>query len=204
MKILSVKNPSAVISTLALATCLLAATPSLAQQAATAAPAQTAPVAATTPWGHVITDIAPDLSIKYGVLANGMKYAIQKNATPKGSASVRMHVAVGSLAEAENERGLAHLLEHLAFNGSTNVPEGDMVKILQREGLAFGADTNASTSFEETIYKLDLPKVDDKTVDTGLFLMRETAGELTISQDAVERERGVVLSECTGRRWGRI
>ena len=195
MKILSVKKSSLVISTLALATCLLVVTPSFAQQAAAAAPAQTAPVAATTPWGHVITDIAPDPSIKYGVLPNGMKYAIQKNATPKGTASIRMHVAVGSLAEAENERGLAHLLEHLAFNGSTNVPEGDMVKILQREGLAFGADTNASTSFEETVYKLDLPEVDDKTVDTGLFLMRETGGELTIAQGAVDRERGVVLSE---------
>jgi zinc protease len=195
MKKLFVKKPTAVISTLALATCLLTATPTLAQQAAAPLATQTAPAIATTPWGHVVTDVAPDPSIKYGVLPNGMKYAIQKNATPKNSAVIRMHIAAGSLAEAENERGLAHLLEHLAFNGSTNVPEGQMVKILQRVGLSFGADTNASTGWEETVYKLDLPEVDDQTIETALFLMRETAGELTIAQEAVDRERGVVLSE---------
>ncbi len=148
-----------------------------------------------TAWGAKSADVKPDESIRYGVLANGMKYAIKKNATPKGNASIRMHVTLGSIAEAENERGLSHFLEHMAFNGSKNVPEGEMVKILERLGLSFGADTNASTGFDETIYQLDLPKTDEETVDTGLFLMRETASELTISDEAVDRERGVVDSE---------
>ncbi len=195
MKKYHVRKPSAIISTLAIAISLATAMPVAAQDAKTADTQQAVPAIETTPWGHIVSDIPADPSIRFGVLPNGMKYAIQQNATPKNSAVLRMQVNVGSLAEAENERGLAHLLEHMAFNGSKNVPEGDMVKILQREGLSFGADTNASTSFEETVYKLDLPETNDKTVDTGLFLLRETAGELTISQEAVDRERGVVLSE---------
>ncbi|HRD47651.1 MAG TPA: insulinase family protein, partial [Caulobacter sp.] len=90
---------------------------------------------------------------------------------------------------------LAHFLEHMAFNGSKGIPEGEMVKMLERQGLAFGADTNASTDFEETVYKLDLPRTDDATVDLSLKVMRETASELLIDPAAVDRERGVVLSE---------
>ena len=87
----------------------------------------------------------------------------------------------------------------MAFNGSTNIPEGEMIKLLEREGLAFGADTNASTGFEDTIYKLDLPRNDEELLDTALMLMRETASELTISEDAVDRERGVIQSETRTR-----
>ncbi|MFC4292847.1 M16 family metallopeptidase [Sphingorhabdus arenilitoris] len=163
--------------------------------------AQTTPAApmTVTPWGHQSIDIPADPAVRYGVLENGMKYALRKNETPKGTAVVRMKVAMGSVAEADNEQGLAHFLEHMAFNGSKNVPEGEMVKILERQGLSFGADTNAYTSFDETVYKLDLPKTDDKTVDTALFLMRETASNLTIAPEAVDRERGVVLSEMQFR-----
>ncbi len=161
----------------------------------TPASAQTAAPATTTAWGHVSPDIKGDASIRYGVLSNGMKYAIQRNETPKGSAAVRMHMNVGSIAEAENERGLAHFLEHMAFNGSKNVPEGEMVKILERQGLSFGADTNAYTSFDETVYQLDLPKTDAAAIDTAMMLMREVGGNLTIAPEAVDRERGVVMSE---------
>ena len=98
--------------------------------------------------------------------------------------------------ETDAQQGLAHFLEHMAFNGSpTCRARGEMVKILERHGLAFGADTNASTSFDETVYKLDLPKTDDDTVDTSLMLLREAAGKLTLAQDAMNQERGVILSE---------
>jgi zinc protease len=187
------------VSLLAISACLSLATPVWAQTATTTAPvpaaAATATPATTTAWGHISPDIQDDKSIRYGVLPNGMKYAVQKNETPKGSAAVRMHMNVGSIAEAENERGLAHFLEHMAFNGSKNVPEGEMVKILERQGLSFGADTNAYTSFDETVYQLDLPKTDDIAVDTAMMLMREIGGNLTIAPEAVDRERGVVLSE---------
>lgn len=181
-----------IISALAL-TISMPAGNAVAQSETAAAKAQIA--GTVTPWGHKSVDVPSDAAVRYGVLDNGMKYALRRNETPKDSASVRMHINVGSIAEAENERGLAHLLEHLAFNGSANVPEGEMVKILERKGLSFGADTNASTGFDATTYLLELPKTNDDLVDTALFLMRETAGELTISDAAVERERGVVLSE---------
>ncbi|QIK79476.1 insulinase family protein [Sphingomonas piscis] len=153
----------------------------------------------SNPWGVPYTDVTPDPSIRFGKLPNGMKYAIRRNATPKGTASVRFNFAFGSIAESEKERGLAHFIEHLAFNGSTHVPEGDMIRILQRQGLAFGPDTNASTGFEDTTYMLDLPKTDNERIDTALFLMREVASELKIDQGAVDRERGVVLSERRAR-----
>lgn len=176
---------------------VIAAAPLAVQ--AQSAPATTEAVPASTPWGHPVNDLIPDAAVRYGVLPNGMKYAIQKNSTPKNGGAVRMRVGVGSIAEVENERGIAHFLEHMAFNGSTNVPEGEMVKMLERLGLAFGADTNATTRFDETIYMLELPRNDDALVDAALMLMRETASELTISQAAVDRERGVVLSELQTR-----
>jgi len=146
-------------------------------------------------WPQAVSDVAPDPRVRFGVLSNGMRYAIQKNATPPGQAALRLWFDAGSLDEADDQQGLAHFLEHMAFNGSKNVPEGDMVKILERHGLSFGADTNASTSFSQTTYQLDLPKTDDDTVDTAMMLLREAAGELTIAPEAVDRERGVVLSE---------
>jgi zinc protease len=150
-------------------------------------------------WGFEASDLKPDPAVRFGMLANGMRYAIMANATPKGTASMRFHFNVGSLAEAEDQRGFAHFLEHMAFNGSTRVPEGEMVKLLERLGLAFGPDTNASTGFAETIYMLDLPQVGDSYIDTGLMLMRETASELTIDPKAVDRERGVILGEMRAR-----
>jgi zinc protease len=155
--------------------------------------------AAPTAWGFEASDLKPDPAVRFGALANGMRYAIMANATPKGTASIRLHLDVGSLAEAEDQRGLAHFLEHMAFNGSTRVPEGEMVKLLERLGLAFGPDTNASTGFAETIYMLDLPQVGETHIDTGLMLMRETASEVTIEPKAVDRERGVILAEMRAR-----
>ncbi|HEY3949121.1 MAG TPA: insulinase family protein [Phenylobacterium sp.] len=146
-------------------------------------------------WPQAKSDVKADPDIRFGSLPNGMRYAIKRQAAPPGQAAIRLRFDAGSLMETDAQQGLAHFLEHMAFNGSKNVPEGEMVKILERHGLAFGADTNASTNFDETIYKLDLPKTDDDTVDTSLKLLREAAGELTIAQAAVDRERGVVLSE---------
>ncbi|MBX7526247.1 M16 family metallopeptidase [Qipengyuania vesicularis] len=152
-----------------------------------------------TPWGIPIYDVPADADVRFGVLENGMKYAILRNETPEDTAVVRFGFDVGWIDERDNELGLAHLVEHMAFNGSTNIPEGEMVKLLERLGLAFGADTNASTGFEDTIYKLDLPRVDEELVDTALMLMRETASELTITDEAVDRERGIIQSETRTR-----
>ncbi|MGO9545815.1 MAG: M16 family metallopeptidase [Rhodomicrobium sp.] len=146
-------------------------------------------------WPQSRSDLKPDPAILYGTLPNGLRYAIMKNATPAGQVSLRLRIGSGSLQESDAQQGLAHLLEHMAFKGSKRVPQGEMVKILQRKGLAFGPDTNASTSWTQTVYMLDLPEADASTVDTGLMLLRETASELTLSAKALEPERGVVLSE---------
>ncbi|MBX3480701.1 MAG: insulinase family protein [Caulobacter sp.] len=150
-------------------------------------------------WPQATSDVAADPAIRFGSLPNGMRYALMRNATPPGQASLRLRFRAGSLYERDDQQGLAHFLEHMAFNGSKAIPEGELVKILERHGLAFGADTNASTGFDETVYKLDLPNTDEATVDASLKMMRETAGELLIEAGAVDRERGVVLSEERAR-----
>ncbi len=104
-----------------------------------------------------------------------MRYVLKPNDTPKGRVSLRLLVAAGSLMETEDQRGLAHFLEHMAFKGSQNMPAGDLVQYLQRLGMAFGADTNARTSFEDTVYQLELPSNDAGLVDKSLMVMRETA-----------------------------
>ena len=161
---------------------------------ATAALAQ--PPSGGPEWPQAHSDLKADPAIRFGVLPSGMRYAIMKNATPPGQVSMRLRFNVGSLMERDDQQGLAHFLEHMAFNGSTNVPGRDaMVKDLERLGLAFGADTNAGTDFDATTYKFDLPKSDDQTVDTSLMLLREIAGNLTLDQAAMDKERGVILSE---------
>ena len=146
-------------------------------------------------WVHEVSDLPADPAIRYGRLGNGLRYAIRENDTPPNVASVRLVFNVGSLAEAEDQRGLAHFIEHMAFNGSTDVPEGEMVPLLERHGLEFGPDTNAFTGYETVGYQLDIPEVDEETVDTALFLMRQTASELLMDSEAIDRERGVILSE---------
>jgi zinc protease len=149
----------------------------------------------TEAWNAETSDLEPDSSITYGKLPNGLRYAIRPNHRPQNQVVVRMAIDVGSAVEADDEQGLAHFIEHMAFNGSTHVPEGEMVKMLERLGLSFGADTNASTGYTQTQYKLDLPRSDASLIGQSLFLMRETASELLFNPAAVDRERGVVISE---------
>lgn len=146
-------------------------------------------------WGITDAQLPADPSVVYGVLDNGMRYALKRNTQPAGEASMRLLFEVGSRDEADGEEGAAHFVEHMAFNGSTNIPEGELVPMLERLGLAFGADTNAETAPHYTMYKLDLPNLDQETVETALSILRETASELTIAPDAVEREKGIVVSE---------
>ncbi|HMC91325.1 MAG TPA: pitrilysin family protein, partial [Allosphingosinicella sp.] len=171
-----------------LASCAVAAAgaPALALPAAQPAAAAAAPDT---------SGLRPDPAVRFGVLPNGMHYQIMRNATPPHNASLRLRMGVGSLYEREDQRGIAHFIEHMAFNGTTHVPKGEFVKRLERAGLKFGPDTNAVTSFDETVYMLDLPETDAATVDTALLLLRETAGEVTFPAESIESERGVVLSE---------
>ncbi|HEY5721989.1 MAG TPA: insulinase family protein [Allosphingosinicella sp.] len=161
----------------------------------------TGPVAKPTPvrWAHQSSDLRPDPRIRFGTLPNGMRYALMKNATPPGEASLRLHIGAGSLNERDDQRGLAHFLEHMVLNGTRNVPEGEFVRRLERHGLKFGPDTNASTSFDQTIYMLELPETDPETLDTATFLLREVAGEALLDSAAIQSERGIILSEERSR-----
>lgn len=146
-------------------------------------------------FAHDASDLKVDSNVEYGRLANGLRYAVRHNETPSNTASLLMRIDTGSLNEVDGTQGLAHFLEHMAFNGSENIPENEMIKRLERFGLAFGPDTNASTGFDETIYQLELPEVNDDIVNETLMIMRETADRLTLDPDAIDRERGVILSE---------
>lgn len=191
------QNLAAAASVLVLAACSAAPTPTMVSPAAEASvqsPADTLRQSRTD-WAQATSDIAPDPAVRFGTLPNGMRYAIMRNATPPGQASLRLRIDAGSLMEGEDQLGLAHFMEHMAFNGTENVPEGDLLPILERLGLAFGPDTNAFTSFDQTVYQLDLPRTDDETVGTALMIMRDMAGEATLAADAIDRERGIVLSE---------
>src|SRR4028119_1256468 len=178
-------------------TCVVAVALLLAGCATVDGRAQTvsAATAASPAWAHQQSDLKPDENVRFGVLPNGMRYALMRNATPPGAASMRLRFDVGSLYEQDDQQGLAHFLEHMTLNETKNFPEGELIKVLERAGLKFGPDTNAFTSFEQTVYMLDLPKTDAATVDTGLLLMREVAGEATLSAGAVDSERNIILSE---------
>lgn len=153
------------------------------------------PSAADDVWPFAASDLPLDPAYRVGVLDNGMRYVIRPNGTPEGQGMVYFWVDAGSLAEEEDQLGYAHFVEHMAFNGSANVPEGEMLRLLEREGLAFGADTNASTSFDTTVYMLNLPRNDDSLLDTAMMIMRETASELLFDPEAVAREIGVIQAE---------
>ncbi len=146
-------------------------------------------------WPQAASDLKPDPDVRFGVLANGMRFAIMRNDTPAGETSMRLRIGSGSLEESDAERGLAHVLEHMAFRGSKQVPAGNMIRILERDGLAFGPDTNAETEWTQTVYQLDIPHTSPDVLATGLMLMRETAGNLLLDPKALDTERGVVLSE---------
>ncbi|HEY4942355.1 MAG TPA: insulinase family protein [Rhizomicrobium sp.] len=164
--------------------------------AATALLLAASPAAAATPWPQAGSDLPADASVRFGTLPNGMRYAIKKNTTPTGGVSLRFRIDAGSLMERDDEQGIAHVLEHMAFRGSAHVADGDTVKTLQSLGLTFGADTNAFTASTQTVYSFDMPKNDAASVDTALMLMREIAGELNITQAALDTERNVVLAEA--------
>ncbi|HMR29396.1 MAG TPA: insulinase family protein [Geminicoccaceae bacterium] len=143
--------------------------------------------------------LAHDPSVVWGRLANGLRYAIMPNQTPPGRVSLRLLVEAGSLMEADDQRGLAHFLEHMAFKGSENLAPGDLVHYMQRAGLAFGADTNAATGYDTTSYRLDLPRNDAGLIGEGLGILSEIEGRLTLDPAQIEPERGVILSEKRAR-----
>ncbi len=141
------------------------------------------------------SDIPADPAVTWGLLENGLRYAILPNAEPPDRVSLRLFVDAGSLMEEDDQQGLAHFLEHMAFNGTKQFPAGEMVEYFQRLGMGFGNHTNAHTSFRETVYKLELPKSDVAMLDEGLKLFRDYADGMLLDAKEIEDERGIILSE---------
>jgi zinc protease len=148
---------------------------------------------------HEKSDLPPDPAIRWGRLANGLRYAVMPNKEPKGRASLRLAIRAGSLHEAEDQRGVAHFLEHLAFNGSKNFPPGTLIENFQALGLAFGEHTNASTGFDRTIYLLEMPDTKEETLAKAFTLFGDYAGGLLLLEEEINKERGIILNEKIAR-----
>lgn len=140
-------------------------------------------------------NIPVDPSVKIGVLSNGMKYYIKKNALPEKKVEFRLAINAGSILEDENQRGLAHFMEHMNFNGTRNFPDNKLVDFLQSIGIKFGQHLNASTGFDETVYMLPVPLDKPGNLDAGLKVMEDWAFNATLSDEQINKERGVVLEE---------
>ncbi len=136
-----------------------------------------------------------DPQVRTGKLANGLTYYVRHNAKPEHRAELRLIVHAGSILENDNQRGLAHFNEHMAFNGTKRYPKNDLESFLESHGARFGADLNASTSFDETIYKLTLPTDQGPILDSGLEILNEWAHYVTYDSVEMEKERGVVGEE---------
>ncbi|MCQ4138554.1 pitrilysin family protein [Chryseobacterium sp. EO14] len=140
-------------------------------------------------------NIPMDPSVKTGTLPNGMKYYIRKNTLPEKKVDFRLAINAGSILEDENQRGLAHFMEHMNFNGTKNFPDNKLVDFLQSIGVKFGQHLNAYTSFDETVYMLPVPLDKPGNLDAGLKVMEDWAFNATLSDEQINKERGVVLEE---------
>ena len=137
--------------------------------------------------------IAPE--IKIGKLSNGLTYYIRKNSRPEKKVELRLVVKAGSILEDDDQQGLAHFTEHMAFNGSKNFKKNDLVSFLQSIGVEFGADLNAYTSFDETVYILPIPLDKKENLDKGFLVLEDWASTVAFDNAEIDKERGVVLEE---------
>lgn len=136
-----------------------------------------------------------DSQVKIGKLANGLTYYIRKNSRPEKKVELRLVVNAGSILEDDDQQGLAHFTEHMAFNGSKNFKKNDIVSFLQSIGVEFGADLNAYTGFDETVYILPIPTEKKENVAKAFQILEDWASTIAFDAAEIEKERGVVLEE---------
>ncbi|MBD0368325.1 MAG: insulinase family protein, partial [Flavisolibacter sp.] len=136
-----------------------------------------------------------DPNVKIGQLSNGLTYYIRKNTKPEKKVELRLVVNAGSVLEDPDQRGLAHFMEHMGFNGSKNFPKNELVNYLQQVGVKFGADLNAYTSFDETVYILPIASDKPELVEKGFTVLEDWAFNNLMDKAEIEKERGVVLEE---------
>jgi zinc protease len=140
-----------------------------------------------------------DKAVTSGTLPNGLVYFVRKNDQPEDRVMLRLAVRAGSIDEADDQRGLAHMLEHMAFNGSAHFKPGELVAYLESIGMRFGPHVNAYTSFDETVYMLDVPTDRPGVLNRGFEALSDFAGGISLDPAEIDRERGVVIEEWRGR-----
>ncbi|MCB0800957.1 MAG: insulinase family protein, partial [Bacteroidales bacterium] len=155
-------------------------------------------IKAAPPQGEQVP-VDPDYRI--GKLDNGLTYYIRHNTEPAGRASYYIIQNVGAILEKDNQNGLAHFLEHMAFNGTKHFPGKTLLSTLEKHGVAFGRNINAYTSFDETVYNLsDVPVDKPGLIDTCLMILADWSDFLTLDEEEINKERGVILEEWRSRR----
>ena len=162
-------------------------------------PRLSAETAASQPLPEVPTDLAAtipqDPVIHTGKLENGLTWYVRRNGVPSDRVELWLVVNAGSVLEDEDQRGLAHFVEHMAFNGTRNFAKQELVKYLESIGMRFGADINASTNFDETIYTLTVPTDKPEFLEKGVQILEDWAHGITFDPEEVDKERGVVIEE---------
>lgn len=141
-----------------------------------------------------------DPAVTIGRLDNGMRYVIRPNSRPEQRAELRLVVNAGSILERDDQLGLAHFAEHMAFNGTRDFERQELVRYLEGIGMRFGPDLNAYTSFDETVYMLQIPTDRPGVVDTAFQVLANWAAHIAFDSTEIERERGVVIEEWRGGR----
>ena len=145
---------------------------------------------------YKMTDLLPvDANVKVGKLSNGLTYYIRKNVKPENKVELRLAVNAGSILEDKDQQGLAHFIEHMGFNGSKHFKKNELVDFLQKIGIQFGADLNAYTGFDETVYILPVPLSDTTNLRKGFTVLQDWASGLSFDTHEIDGERGVVLEE---------
>lgn len=141
-----------------------------------------------------------DPEITMGKFANGLRYYIRANKKPEKRAELRLVVNAGSVLEDDDQQGLAHFVEHMAFNGTQHFPKNELIHFIESLGMRFGADLNAYTSFDETVYMLQVPTDKLDTLDRAMLILEDWAHNISFEKDEIEKERGVVMEEWRIRR----
>ena len=163
---------------------------------APSAPRLTAQVTSSGAATAALSQAVPvDPRITVGTLPNGLRYYVRRNQAPRNRAELRLVVSAGSVLEDADQRGLAHMVEHMAFNGTTNFPGQRIVSFMQAIGMRFGAHVNAHTGFDETVFQLQIPTDNPQIMDRSLLVLEDWAQRVTFDPDEIDKERGVVLEE---------
>lgn len=136
-----------------------------------------------------------DPDVRIGTLSNGIRYYIRKNQKPEDRAELRLVLKAGAMQEDDDQKGLAHFVEHMAFNGTKNFEKNELVDYLESVGMRFGPDLNAYTSFDETVYMLQARTDSMEYLNKGLLILQDWASGLTFDSTEIDKERGVVESE---------